>query len=157
METATDSKVGFKRRRTLKVIGALACLVIAALGVFIWHAYGSARQAARMGTLIMVYGALIDYAEEKGVYPADFVEALRYKGQDSILWEVEDDLEYVASGKPYDPKRNEHLFYEKKPQRYGFIKGWFDSYQRNGVLFRSGEPPGPAGGKAGSPGKEEAP
>lgn len=102
---------------------ALALAV--AFAVFVWFACGEADKVSRRSTFVVMRHYLLEEARRLGHYPASLQDVEEIKDD----WEIRE-VEYVAGGKPYNPKGNQYLFYEIRSRRYGFDTGWYDFYQR---------------------------
>ena len=117
-------------------LGVVLATGLAAMAIGLWAAIGNARWQSRVARLQMLQTDLRIWAEKHGHYPNDIGQVDRERGGDlvSVLGRAEpENLEYVASGKPYDPSGKALLFYEKRPRRYGFRHGRFIA--RQGIDF----------------------
>jgi hypothetical protein len=119
---------------------AVVGIGLATVGVHIWVSAGRAAKTGRLSTLIVLQFRLMEYAREHGKYPDKLVDVLdepSFRAHARI-----DDIEYVASGKRYQPAPDELIFYEKTPSRYGLSRGCFEVHQQ-GWRFSQGPPNGP--------------
>jgi len=136
MEATPGSKHSLKHSLRWKVLLLLAGMGLVGLSAFYYHLSGSADRFSRETKLAVAAGFLISYAQQNGRYPVDIADAL---GKDLCEMVDLDSIEYVASGKSYQPGVDERLFYEKRPRRYGFVTGWYDVSSPI-PYFRKGEP-----------------
>ena len=117
------------------------------IGVFsFWEYYqwGVAAQSARLSSLKLLQGCLVQHAKENGHYPQQIAQAF---GEDGIpLWMEAHRIEYAAAGQPYPLGPEKALFWEKEAKHYGLHFGWFLFYEHD-WRFNDGRSIGPLMGQ----------